>query len=106
MCTNKENIIWIKAYTRIYGFLMSLGFTKSKADSNLYYKVEDDEIMILLLYVDDMFFYSRGKSRQRMQEEYCLKIGDEIPWHDALLPRSQSMAVPRRDFPKTRKIYN
>ena len=36
-------------------FLMSLGFTKSKADSNLYYKVEGDRPMLLLLYVDDLF---------------------------------------------------
>ena len=35
---------------------MSLGFTKSKADSNLYYKVVDDGIVILFLYVDDLFF--------------------------------------------------
>ena len=34
---------------------MSLGFTKSKANSNLYYKVEGDELMIFLLYVDDLF---------------------------------------------------
>ena len=46
---------------RIDGFLMSLGFTKSKADSNLYYKIEDDGIMILLLYVDDMFLTKEGK---------------------------------------------
>ena len=32
-----------------------MGFTKSKADSNLYYKVEDDNPMMLLLYVDDLF---------------------------------------------------
>ena len=42
-------------YGRIDGFLMSLAFTKSKADSNLYYKVEDDGLMILLRYVDDLF---------------------------------------------------
>ena len=42
-------------YERIDGFLMSLGFTKSKENSKLYYKVEDDELMILLLYVDDLF---------------------------------------------------
>ena len=42
-------------YCRINGFLMSLGFTKSKADYNLYYKIEDDGVMILLLYVDDLF---------------------------------------------------
>jgi hypothetical protein len=34
---------------------MSLGFTKSKADFNLYYKVVDGGPVILLLYVDDMF---------------------------------------------------
>ena len=34
---------------------MSLGFAKSKSYSNLYYKVEDDWLMILLLYVDDLF---------------------------------------------------
>ena len=42
-------------YDRIDSFLSSLGFTKSKADSNLYYKVEDGNPVILLLYVDDLF---------------------------------------------------
>ena len=37
------------------GFLSSLGFTKSKVDSTLYYKVEDDNPVMLLLYVDDLF---------------------------------------------------
>ena len=34
-------------YSRIDGFLSSMGFTKSKADSNLYYKVEDGNLVIL-----------------------------------------------------------
>jgi hypothetical protein len=34
---------------------MSLGFTKSKVDSNLYFKVMNDESVILMLYVDDLF---------------------------------------------------
>ena len=42
-------------YGRIDSFLMSLGFTKSKDDSNLYFKVMNDEPVILLLYVDDLF---------------------------------------------------
>ena len=42
-------------YGRIDSFLSSLGFTKSKADSNLYYKVEGGNPMMLLLYVDDLF---------------------------------------------------
>ena len=32
-----------------------MGFTKSKADSNLYYKVGYGNRVILLLYVDDLF---------------------------------------------------
>ena len=32
-----------------------MGLTKSKADSNFYYKVEDGNPMMLLLYVDDLF---------------------------------------------------
>ena len=48
-------------YGRIDGFLMSLGFTKSKANSNLYYKVENDGLMILLLYVDDLFLTGEDK---------------------------------------------
>ena len=42
-------------YDRIDSFLSSLGFSKSNANSNLYYKVEYGNPMILLLYVDDMF---------------------------------------------------
>jgi hypothetical protein len=42
-------------YARIDSYLMSLGFTKSDADPNLYYKVEDGFPLILVLYVDDLF---------------------------------------------------
>jgi hypothetical protein len=49
-------------YGRIDSFLTSLGFTKSKVDSNLYFKVMNDEPVILLLYVDDLFLNWRRKS--------------------------------------------
>ena len=42
-------------YNMMENFLMRLGFTKSKADSNLYFKVEGGRSMILMLYVDDLF---------------------------------------------------
>ena len=48
-------------YGRIDSFLMSLGFTKSKANSNLYYNVEDDGIMILLFYVEYLFLVGKEK---------------------------------------------
>ena len=35
--------------------LMALEFTESKLDSNLYFKVEGGILVMLLLYVDDLF---------------------------------------------------
>jgi hypothetical protein len=42
-------------YARMYNYLTRLGFSKSHADPNLYYKVVDNAPVILLLYVDDLF---------------------------------------------------
>ena len=60
VCKLKKSLYSLKQalrtwYDRIDSFLSSLGFTKSKADSNFYYKVEDDNPAMLLLYVDDLF---------------------------------------------------
>jgi hypothetical protein len=41
-------------YGIIDSFPMSLGFTKSKVDSNVYFKVMDDEPVVFLLYLDDL----------------------------------------------------
>jgi hypothetical protein len=48
-------------YGRINSFLTSLGFTKSKEDSNLYFKIMNDELAILLLYVDELFLTGEEK---------------------------------------------
>jgi hypothetical protein len=48
-------------YGRIDSFLTSLGLTKSKAYFNLYFKVMNDEPVILLLYVDDLFLTGEEK---------------------------------------------
>ena len=48
----KEPMTW---YDRMDSFLMSLGFTKSKYDSNLYLNTKDGRPVMLLLYVDDLF---------------------------------------------------
>jgi hypothetical protein len=42
-------------YDRIDGFLKSLGFQKSDADANLYFKITRSQPVILILYVDDLF---------------------------------------------------
>jgi hypothetical protein len=41
-------------YDRIDGFLKILGFLKSDADANLYFKVIGNQHVILILYVDDL----------------------------------------------------
>jgi hypothetical protein len=54
-----------------------LGFTKSKADSNLYFKVMNDESMILLLYVDDLFLTREEKliteCKKKLAAEFEMK---------------------------------
>ena len=56
---------------------MSLGFTKSKVDPNLYFKVMDDEPVILLLYVDDLFLIGNKKQivecKKKLTEEFEMK---------------------------------
>ena len=42
-------------YNRIDHFLTSLCFTKSKVDAKLHYKFEEGNIVMLLLYVDELF---------------------------------------------------
>ena len=60
MCKLKKALYGLKQtprtwYDRIDSFLTSLGFTKSKAYPNLYYKVEEGNPVFLLLYVEDLF---------------------------------------------------
>ena len=50
---------------------MALGFTKSKEDSNLYFKVEVGRPVMLLLYVDDLFLTEKRNSL-KLQEGYLL----------------------------------
>ena len=56
---------------------MSLGFTKSKANSNLYFKVEGGKPVMLLLYVDDLFLTSKDElikdARRRLATEFEMK---------------------------------
>ena len=59
---NQASRAW---YLRINSYLQILGFTKSDADSNLYYKVVENHPLILVPYVDDMFLI--GKERKIVQ---------------------------------------
>ena len=56
---------------------MTLGFTESKVDSNLCFKVEFGRPMILLLYVDDLFLIGKEELirdvRRRLATEFDMK---------------------------------
>ena len=64
-------------YGRIDEFLAILGFTKSDADPNLYYKVVDDEPLIFVLYVDDLFLIGNEKLilwfKKKLSSEFKMK---------------------------------
>jgi hypothetical protein len=45
-------------YSRIDGYLQNMGFTKSEVDSNLYYIFVEIDLLILVMYVDNLFLTS------------------------------------------------
>ena len=82
VCKLKKALYGLKQYPRAwYGridsFLTSMGFAKSKADPNLYLKVIEDEPVILLLYVDDLFLTGNEKQivdcKKKFTEEFEMK---------------------------------
>ena len=82
VCKLKETLYGLKqdpgAWNgRIDRFLISLGFTKSKVDPNIYLKVMDDEPAILLLYVDDLFLNENEKHitecKKKLAKEFKMK---------------------------------
>jgi hypothetical protein len=84
VCRLKKSLYGLKQaprawYVHIDSFLTSLGFTKSKADSNIYFKIMDNEPVILLLYVDDLFLtreeklIAECKKKKRLASEFEMK---------------------------------
>ena len=56
-------------YSRIDSYLQRLGFTKSEAVSNLYFKVVGNLPLILVLYVDDLFLTGDEQQIARCKRE-------------------------------------
>ena len=89
-CRRSRGLTW---YDRMDNLVMDLGFTESKAYSNLCFKVEGGIPVILLLYVDDSFlkeelikverrrFVAKVKMKDLDMMHYLL--GKEV-WQNAL----------------------
>eukprot|EP00253_Pinus_taeda_P030894 PITA_30894 len=61
-------------YERVNSYLMRLGFTRSEADTNLYFKVENDRPLILVLYVDDLFLTGADPLIHQCERELASKF--------------------------------
>jgi hypothetical protein len=82
LCRLKKDLYGLKQaprawYGHIDSFFTSLGFTNSKANSNLYFKIMNNEPLILLLYVDDLFLTGEEKliveCKRRLASEFEMK---------------------------------
>ena len=59
-------------YGGMESLLMALGFTESKEDSNLYFKVEVGRPVMLLLYVVDLFLIEKRNSLKLQEGDLLL----------------------------------
>ena len=73
-CRRSRGSTW---YDRMDSLLMTLGFNESKADSNLFFKVEGGRPVMLLLHVDDLFLIEKRNSfkvvRRILASEFEMK---------------------------------
>ncbi len=65
-------------YGRIDGYLQKMGFVKSDVDPNLFDLVVENEPLVLVLYVDDLFL--TGSSR--LIEDYKKNLAAEFDMND------------------------
>ena len=82
MCKLKKSLYGLKQarrvwYARIDGHFHNLGFSESTADSNLYFKVVHNHILILVLYVDNLFLIGEeqliAQRKRELTSEFEMK---------------------------------
>eukprot|EP00253_Pinus_taeda_P019367 PITA_19367 len=61
-------------YDRIDSYLMKLGFTMSEADPNLYFNVEYEKPLILVLYIDDLFLIGADRPILKCKRELAFEF--------------------------------
>eukprot|EP00253_Pinus_taeda_P022525 PITA_22525 len=62
-------------YYRLDKYLHQKGFSKGSANSNLYIKIDNDKLLILLVYVDDAIF---GSNEEAMSQNFALVMQKEF----------------------------
>eukprot|EP00253_Pinus_taeda_P031838 PITA_31838 len=72
-------------YYRLDKYLHQQGFSKGSADSNLYMKIENDKLLILVVYVDDIIFCNNEEAMSQnfalvMQKEFEMSLIGELTY--------------------------
>eukprot|EP00253_Pinus_taeda_P004898 PITA_04898 len=72
-------------YYRLDKYLHQQGFSKGSVDSNLYIKIENDKLLILVAYVDDIIFSSNEEAMSQsfalvMQKEFEMSLLGELAY--------------------------
>eukprot|EP00253_Pinus_taeda_P017401 PITA_17401 len=72
-------------YYRLDKYLQQQGFTKGFVDNNLYTKIENDKLLIIVVYVDNIIFGSNEESMSQnftsiMQQEFKMSLPGELTY--------------------------
>eukprot|EP00253_Pinus_taeda_P015824 PITA_15824 len=62
-------------YYRLDKYLHQQGFSKGSADRNLYIKIDNDKLLILVVYVDDIIF---GSNEEAISQNFALVMQKEF----------------------------
>ena len=62
-------------YSRLEKYLQTQGFKRGGADSNLYIKADGDELLIIVVYVDDIVF---GNNKHHLVEWFSEEMKTEF----------------------------
>jgi hypothetical protein len=85
-------------YYRLVNFLQEKGFKRGTVDSNLYMKSEGDNLLVVLVYVDDIIFGCTNESfvqwfANSMQIEFEMSMIGELPYFLSLQVKQSSTRI-------------
>ena len=61
VCRLRNSLYGLKQASKIHSFLLSLNFVRCKLDPNVYLKLINGSLMIIVLYVDDLLITGSSK---------------------------------------------
>jgi hypothetical protein len=90
VCKLKKDLYGLKQdprawYYRLDKYLQDKGFKRGTIDNNIYIKTEDNDLLIVLVYVDDIIFGSNNASlvqwfSSAMQSKFKMSMIGEMPF--------------------------